>query len=966
MQSRFVSRTLSFLLLGLVLAATVNGQEEGESIYNRNYGIGEVRNIGPGKNNGIPAAEDLYIWPQSPIYLGRVAGGSHAIATGIGSVDYDYSGGVMTLRLNDSLHVESYEFMASPYDDYSLDFGESYFRYGTTLVPLTDLNSDGKLEVAVVAPSDERSSYAFVYSMNADGTLESEPRLTLSPTEPPLNQFLPFSELDDDEWYYPGSDVPNDLTYLGDLDGDGVGDIVLSCPWRIGNTRGEVFVVYMNDDFTIKDVKSISSCSNCPWGAARRGYEREVDVEDQMPPDSRDFGSSITGLGDLDGDNIPDLVVGMEGARFSQGAIFILFLNRNATVKALQEISIVEESSGLNIPYTVDPYGGVEAIIGNSSYFVFGFGEHVRNIGNEGALTEAERFGPSMDWNHDQVPDLLVTWGFPKFVWLVLLNPNGTVKGLVDLSRTDQGMMYGEAIVPSADFNGDEIPDFMVSNSHGDIGGPGTIDILLMSSITVNVTSTSLNLSSIDARKRQSTVSASFLVEVSSAPWEEIVVPFSVESTSGIDPNTISVSVDSPLTFLGETTSAVIEVTFGYPENSTEEEGLRVVLEQPRGAYLQQGQGSSFLVVKEIDEPVEPEQQKGSSEDEVGAEVIAPVVVVGVLLVLLVVAIVVAVLLVRSRRARKNMATREMDMEEGQTQYQASALGKKNKEETGDRRTSSKKKNNDKGMQNWFINREDLEFIKEIGQGAFGVVWKGAWRQTEVAIKKLHTMDDEQLASFQHEAQLMRNLRPHPNVVQLMGLVEEDGMPECIVTEFLANGDLLSYLRKQDQLSEESMIAMALDVAAGMAHLHAEGITHRDLAARNLLLTEDLNIKVSDFGLSRKLKLQGAEQKTKQEVGPLKWMSPEAIQESIYSEKSDVWSYGICLWEIVTLGEEPFGDTHIMKAAVKICNEGCKALRIPKGTPEVLKEIILSCWQVDPKDRPTFAEITKKLEPASP
>ncbi|KAL6073276.1 fibroblast growth factor receptor 3-like [Balamuthia mandrillaris] len=961
MQSRFVWGLLPVLLLSLALAATVLGQAAGDDIYNRNYGIGDVRGIGPGRKNGIPADEGLYSWPLSLCYLGQVDGDLHAIASGLGGADT--SGGMLKLLLNDSIEVDSYEVIGSPYEAY-------HFFYGFTIVSLTDLNSDGKLEVAVVAPSDQGSTYAYIYSMNSDGSLEDEPRLMLSPTEPPLNQFSPFSELDYSEWYRNGDDVPHDLTYLGDLDGDGVGEIVLSGPRRTNNYRGEIYVVYMNADLTIKDVKTITSCHNCTpdypdYGDGYDGgsswwFEREVDVEDEMHPDSIFFGSSVTGLGDLDGDNIPDLAVGMEGAySFPKGAIFILFLNSNATVKAMQEISIFEESSGLNLPYTVSPYGGVEVIIGNSTYFWSGFGDHIRNIGNEGALTEAERFGPSMDWNHDQVPDLLVTWGFPTFVWLMLLNPNGTVKGLVDLTTPE---LYGEKVSPAADLNGDNIPDFMITNSHAISGGPGTIDILLMSSITVNVTSTSLNLSSIDARKRQSTGSASFLVEVSSAPWEEIVVPFSVESTSGIDPNTISVSVDSPLTFLGETTSAVIEVTFEYPEQSTEEEGLRVVLEQPRGAYLQQGQGSSFLVVNEVEES--PLQAKAEEDDKVGAEVIAPVVVVGVLLVVLVVGIIVAVLLVRSRRARKNMATREMDMEEGQTHYyQASALGMKDKAET--KRRKSTKKNNDKGMQNWFINRKELEFIEEIGQGAFGVVWKGAWRQTEVAIKKLHTMDDEQLDSFQHEAQLMRNLRPHPNVVQLMGLVEEDGMPECIVTEFLANGDLLSYLRKQDTLPPKNLISMAFDVAAGMAHLHAEGITHRDLAARNLLMTEDLNIKVSDFGLSRKLKLQGAEQKTKQEVGPLKWMSPEAIQESIYSEKSDVWSYGICLWEIVTLGEEPFGDTSVMKAAVKICNEGCKALRIPKGTPEVLKEIILSCWQVDPKDRPTFAEITKKLESAS-
>ncbi|KAL6075745.1 Ephrin type-A receptor 4a [Balamuthia mandrillaris] len=933
-----------FLFIGSLFAVTIEGQPAVS--WGLNYAIGEVRSIGPGRS-GMPADEYLFDFPASVSYLGKVDGDLHAIIGGAPSFgeDYYYDGAFVMVYLNDTIRVEKYELVESPKEEYR-------YLYGTVAVPLTDINSDNKLDVAIVAEAALGSTFAYIYSMESDGTIETEPRLILSPTEEPLSLFPPFSE-DYWEWVYDGVDVPADLAYLGDLDGDGVGDIVLSCPYRSNNYQGEVYVLYMNDDLTIKDVKTISSCSNCSesggydgygygsysWGYA---YGREVDVEDVIPPWSYNFGNSITGLGDFDGDNIPDLVVGMNGADSFKGAVYILLLNRNATVKALHEISVNEPNSLFNLSHT-DMLGNV-----------------VRNLGNEGALTEAERFGPSMDFNHDNVPDLVVTSGYSEQnLWVLFLDTNGRAKGLLDLSRFDLGLDYGKSFAPAGDLNGDEIPDFLVGNPRSADFGRGTIDILLMSSITVNVSSTSLNLP--EGQKRQSTASATFVIQVSSQPLEDILVPFSIESTSGIDSNDITISVASPILFTENVTSVEVEVTFLYPENSVQEEGLRLVLQQPNGAFLQQGHGVNFLVVVEAPSDSQNEAQKGDSEDEVGAEVIAPVVVVCVLLLLLVVAIVVAILFVRrSRRSRKDLEDDMHTLEAGESQYQAPHTANREKRK-------AKKKAGKKGdqMQNWFIDRDELEFIKEIGQGAFGVVWKGLWRETEVAIKKLHTMDDEQLSSFQHEAQLMRTLRPHPNVVQLMGLVEEDGLPECIVTEFLTNGDLLSFLRKKDDLSGESMIAMAFDVAAGMAHLHAEGITHRDLAARNLLMTEDLKIKVSDFGLSRKLKLAGAEQKTKQEVGPLKWMAPEAIQESIYSEKSDVWSYGVCLWEIVTLGQEPFGETHVMKAAVKVCKEGCKALKIPKGTPEILKDIMLACWKMDPKDRPTFDEITKQLQSAS-
>ncbi|KAL6059708.1 Receptor tyrosine-protein kinase erbB-2 [Balamuthia mandrillaris] len=880
--------------------------------------------------NGFPYSIDVLAgFPSALCYLGQY-NGKHVIAGGAPNAALTKSGVVAFIHLNESLRVEDVWTLESPVKT-------SFFGFGYNVVPLTDLNGDGKLEIAIMATTAGNASFAsaYIFSMNSNGFADPAPVMVLSPVEEPLNQFPPFSDEAYSKEWRESIRFAMDVAFSGDLDGDGVGDIVLASPESPTNFAGEIYLVFMNADLSVKDVKTLSACNDC---LEPPSVGREVDLADAIPDFVRGFGTSITALGDLDGDAVPDIAVSGWGAHTLVGAVYILFLNRNGTVKAVQEISAIAGESGLGVNST-DSFGWI-----------------VRNTGNEAALTETERFGPDMDFNHDNVPDLLVTSGGPSYSsWLLYLERNGTVKGIVNLGES----LRGSDIAPVTDLNGDDIPDFIVNSPSYYFYDDGAAEIWFMGSISVNVSAAEFTPPDM---KRQTTSTAAFVVQVSSVPVEDIVVRFSVDCTAGINRTELIVSVPSPMLFTRNTSTAVtVEVYFQYPESSKQEEGIRLVLEQPTGGFLQHGQGTSFLIVRAaiVDTPSDSLESSSQGEDsfkqegdqdQVGAEVIAPVVVCGVLLLLLVVALVV---MVRVRRARKKVASEARILEEGKSEYQAaSPLSTKKNDE---RRRSA---DGSDETQNWFIDQDELEFEKEIGQGAFGVVWKGRWRRTEVAIKKLHTMDDTQLLSFQHEAQLMRTLRPHPNVVQLMGLVEKDGLPECIVTEFLANGDLLTFLRKQEGLPAEQMIAMAFDVAAGMAHLHAEGITHRDLAARNLLITEDMKIKVADFGLSRQLTLAGAEQKTKNEVGPLKWMSPEAIQQSIYSEKSDVWSYGVCLWEIVTLGQEPFAQAHILKAAVKICKDGCKSLCIPKQTPAVLKEVMLSCWQMDPKDRPTFDEIT--------
>ncbi|XP_058163138.1 ephrin type-A receptor 7 isoform X5 [Dasypus novemcinctus] len=259
-----------------------------------------------------------------------------------------------------------------------------------------------------------------------------------------------------------------------------------------------------------------------------------------------------------------------------------------------------------------------------------------------------------------------------------------------------------------------------------------------------------------------------------------------------------------------------------------------------------------------------------------------------------------------------------------------------------------------------------IKIERVIGAGEFGEVCSGRLklpgkRDVAVAIKTLKVgYTEKQRRDFLCEASIMGQF-DHPNVVHLEGVVTR-GKPVMIVIEFMENGALDAFLRKHDgQFTVIQLVGMLRGIAAGMRYLADMGYVHRDLAARNILVNSNLVCKVSDFGLSRVIEDDPeAVYTTTGGKIPVRWTAPEAIQYRKFTSASDVWSYGIVMWEIMSYGERPYWDMS-NQDVIKAIEEGYR-LPAPMDCPAGLHQLMLDCWQKERAERPKFEQIVGILD----
>ncbi|XP_023286283.1 tyrosine-protein kinase FRK [Seriola lalandi dorsalis] len=262
----------------------------------------------------------------------------------------------------------------------------------------------------------------------------------------------------------------------------------------------------------------------------------------------------------------------------------------------------------------------------------------------------------------------------------------------------------------------------------------------------------------------------------------------------------------------------------------------------------------------------------------------------------------------------------------------------------------------------WEIDRNSIKLLRKLGAGQFGEVFEGLWNETTaVAVKTLKpgTMDPE---DFLREAQMMKRLR-HAKLIQLYAVCTMED-PIYIITELMKNGSLLEYLQKDKgaTLRFSDQIEMAAQVASGMAFLELQNYIHRDLAARNVLVGENNICKVADFGLARVFMKENENVYEAKEGSkfPVKWTAPEAIHDNKFTIKSDVWSFGILLYEIMTYGQMPYPAMTNYQVVQRV-PQGYR-MQCPPNCPKVMYDIMMDCWKGNEQDRPTFETLQWKLE----
>ncbi|XP_078409236.1 fibroblast growth factor receptor 3 isoform X2 [Cetorhinus maximus] len=285
----------------------------------------------------------------------------------------------------------------------------------------------------------------------------------------------------------------------------------------------------------------------------------------------------------------------------------------------------------------------------------------------------------------------------------------------------------------------------------------------------------------------------------------------------------------------------------------------------------------------------------------------------------------------------------------------------------------------------WEFQRPRLTLGKPLGEGCFGQVVMAEAIGIEkdkpnkpitVAVKMLKDdATDKDLSDLVSEMEMMKMIGKHKNIINLLGACTQDG-PLYVIVEYASKGNLREYLKARrppgmdysfdtckvpdEQLTFKDLVSCAYQVARGMEYLASQKCIHRDLAARNVLVTDDNVMKIADFGLARDVHNIDYYKKTTNGRLPVKWMAPEALFDRVYTHQSDVWSYGVLLWEIFTLGGSPYPGIPV-EELFKLLKEGHRMDK-PANCTHELYMIMRECWHAIPSQRPTFKQLVEDLD----
>ena len=289
------------------------------------------------------------------------------------------------------------------------------------------------------------------------------------------------------------------------------------------------------------------------------------------------------------------------------------------------------------------------------------------------------------------------------------------------------------------------------------------------------------------------------------------------------------------------------------------------------------------------------------------------------------------------------------------------------------------------------IPKENIKYVSQLGQGNFGIVYKGRAagivkdeEEIEVAVKTLkEDAESEAISNFVEEAKLMFSF-DHPNILKIFGVCMSS-FPYLMVFEYMDEGDLTLYLRSHassihrrllnpfsyrsrtessysndpPSLSKTQLLQICRQVAAGMDYLSSRNHVHRDLACRNCLVSNDMTIKIGDFGMSKNLYSKDYYRVNGLAVLPVRWMSPEALIYGKFTIEGDVWSFGVVMWEVFSFALQPYFG--ISNEEVTDAIRHGKTLKLPEDCPSEIYELMKECWSMEPQSRPSFAELHHRI-----